>query len=96
MSHLFGILASAALTTASAGAVYIAPTFSAIEGCEWNDSANAWVYTDMHLCRGTGEDPTVDSQGHASCASGDVPQSVNGRVSCVQLTAKHGSKNKSS
>jgi hypothetical protein len=28
-----------------------------IEGCQWNQAADAWVYGDGSLCRGTGEDP---------------------------------------
>lgn len=44
--------------------------YQVIEGCEW--SGDEWDYPDGSLCRGTGEDPTVDNAGLPACADGRV------------------------
>jgi hypothetical protein len=58
-----------------------------IEGCHWNKSAIAWQYPDSSLCRGTGEDPTVDQYDDPVCANRNpaVPQQRFGTLtfSCV-------------
>ena len=65
----------------AASFVLVAPIARAdapIEGCHWDATgrdlagdAGAWRYPDGTLCRGTGEDPTVDSHGRPVCADVD-------------------------
>jgi hypothetical protein len=56
-----------------------------IEGCHWNRVSDAWVYDDDTLCRGTGEDPTVDSQGLPACANHRLAVlGADGRVTCIE------------
>ena len=50
----------------------IAHADQVIEGCHWNEAADAWQYPDSSLCRGTGEDPTSGSDGLPACADGRV------------------------
>lgn len=55
-----------------------------IEQCHYDNVVGQWVYDDGSLCRGTGEDPTVDSQGKPACADGRLPVlEPSGRVMCV-------------
>jgi hypothetical protein len=58
-----------------------APHVQTIEGCHWNDSS--WVYDDGSLCRGTGEDPTVGSDGLPACADGRLAVPQGDRVMCI-------------
>ena len=55
-----------------------------IEGCHWVQGKDAWIYSDGSLCRGTGEDPKVDSLGLPACADGRlaVIMPETGRVMC--------------
>lgn len=54
------------------------------EGCHWNGTTD-WVYSDGSLCRGTGEDPTVDVHGMPACANGRSATLTEGRVMCVRV-----------
>lgn len=77
MSNKTGILATIAILTTAATAIWIAPAATAdpqtIEGCHWSDTQQNWIYQDDALCRGTGEDPTTDSSGNPACANQLTP-----------------------
>jgi hypothetical protein len=64
----------------AAAIIALAPT-QIVEGCHWNDSS--WVYDDGPLCRGTGEDPTVGSDGLPAYADGRLVVSQGDWVMCI-------------
>jgi hypothetical protein len=64
----------------AAAIIALAPT-QTVEGCHWNNSS--WVYGDGSLCRGTGEDPTVGSDGLPACADGRLAVPQGDRVMCI-------------
>jgi hypothetical protein len=70
------------ITALLIAAIVLAPApTQTVEGCHWNNSS--WVYDDGSPCRGTGEDPTVGSDGLPACADGRLAISQGDRVMCT-------------
>lgn len=76
---LLSILAAAGILAAEGKAMA-----ESRETCTWSDSAGQWLEDGSGaLCRGTGEDPTVDAKGNPQCANGSAGHYSGGRFMCT-------------
>jgi hypothetical protein len=86
LALVIGAVIAGAAVYAGSFVLGIGPAHSdpqVIEDCHWE--APNWVYPDGALCRGTGEDPTVDGAGRPACADGRLAVVTGPRVTCVAL-----------